>query len=270
MPKLACLLFVLSTVGLLGAGPPPAPLVAIVGEVQGSATLRAAADAPPEPLTPGRRLAPGAVLESAPGAAVTVVFFDGRHQALLSGSRATVRAQGGLRLETGKVRQLDPVPVIVDLAPVLRHGARRLRTPGVRIRGGGTAAGVAGLSPSDGATVLREAAVLSFDPAPEVRVYHVVVVEQESGRVVHAEDVPVPPVRVPLGLLRPGTLYRWSVESKVPPRPDLRGESMFLTLDRKLEEARETLAREAERTASPDLRRLLIEVDRGLGLGPQG
>jgi len=187
---------------------------------------------------------------------------------LLSGARAIVRVKG-LRLETGKVRRLDPVPMVVDLAPVLRDGARRVQTPGVRIRGGGTAAGVAGLSPRDGAPVLRSAAVLSFDPAPDVKVYRVLV-EDEDGRVVYTEDVPVPPVQVPLRLLRPRTLYRWSVESKVPPRPDLRGEAMFLTLDRKLEEAREALARDADRTAEPDLRRLLTEVDRGLGLEPQG
>jgi len=270
MPKLTCLLLplVLSTAPLLGSGPPPAATVAIVGEIQGSATLRAAAVTSPEPLAPGRRLTPGAVLETAPGAAVTVTFFDGQRQVLLSGARATVRAKG-LRPETGKVRQLDPVPMIVDLAPVLREGARRIRTPGVRIRGGGTASGVSGLTPSAGAPVLRAAATLSFAPALTVKVYHVVVVEDESGRVVYTQDVSVPPVRVPLELLDPGTLYRWSVESQVPPRPDLRGEAIFLTLDRKLEDAREALAREADRTDEPDLRRLLMEVDRGLGLEPQ-
>jgi hypothetical protein len=205
------------------------------------------------------------VLETGTGSAVTVAFFDGQRQVLQAGARAAVRAKG-LRAETGKVRRLAPVPVIVDLAPVLREGAVRIRTPAVPIRGGSSAeAGVSGLTPRDGAPVRRAAATLSFDPAPNVKVYHVVV-EDEGGRIVFTGDLSVPPVRIPLGLLRPGILYRWSVESKVPPRPDLRGEAMFLTLDRELEEAREALAREASRTAEPDLALLLAEVDRGLGL----
>jgi len=253
--------------GLAGAGDrvPQTSAVALVCRIEGSATLRSAPGAPPEPLASGRRLSPGAVLETGLRSAVTVVFFDGQHQALTAGARATVRAEG-LRAEAGKVRRLEPIPVIVDLAPVLREGSPRLRTPAVPIRGGGGAdAVIAGLRPRDAAPVRRGAATLSFTPAPNVKVYHVVV-EDESGRAIFTKDLFVPPVRVPLRFLRPGTLYQWSVESKVPPRPDLRGEAMFVTLDGKLEKARQALAREAGRTAEPDLRLLLTEVDRGLGL----
>jgi len=143
MRKLASIplfLVFLTPAGAGGGSPRPAT-VTLVCRIEGSATLRPAPGASPEPLAPGRRLLPGAVLEAGPRAAITVVFFDGQRQVLQAGARATARA-AGLHAEAGEVRPLTQVPAIVDLAPVLRESAGRsprpaassLRAPGERRR----------------------------------------------------------------------------------------------------------------------------------------
>jgi hypothetical protein len=238
--------------------------VALVSWIAGPTTLRAAADAPPETLALFARLAPGAVLETSPGATVTVVFFDGQRQTVAGSSRVVVRPTT-LYAEVGHVKRLAPLPVIVDLAPLLRNGSPGWKTPATPLRGGGGNA-VARLHPRDGAPVRRGAAILSFDVDPAVQVYRVVVEDEEGHAIFRADPVLVPPVRVPLGLLRPGKLYHWSVEPQVPPHPELRGEAMFLTLSERQERARESLAEAARRSSDPDLAQLLAEVDRDLGL----
>lgn len=227
--------------------------------------MRTAADAPPEPLVLRQRLAPDAVVETAAKSTVTLVFFDGQHLALQPEARAVV-GRKGLTASHGQVRRLESVPVVVDLARLLRDGGQRRRTPAVRIRGGGSSEGaISGLEPRDGTPVRRTALTLRFNMVPKVGVYHIAV-EDESGRVVLTADVHAPPVPLPLKLLRPGRLYYWRVEPKLPPRPEMRGEAMFLTLDEKLEQGREALARAARRSDQPDLAVLLDEVDRRLGL----
>ena len=242
----------------------PGKTVALVCRIEGTATLRAAPDAPPEPLALFARLAPGAVLATSPGATVTVVFFDGQRESFGGGSRVVVR-RTDLAVEVGQVRRLAPVPAIVDLAPLLRDGSPRWRPAATRLRGNGENA-LAGLQPHDGARVRKNAVTLSFDVDPAVQVYHVVVEDESSRRVIFEDDLFVPPARVPLRLLRPGTLYHWWVEPKVPPHPDLRGEAMFSTLETREERAREALASAARLSGEPDLAQLLGEVDRNLGL----
>jgi len=243
----------------------PAAAVAIVCSVEGSATWRAAADATPEPLGPRQRLAPGTVIETAAKSTVTIVFFDGQHLALQPAARAVVGFKG-LTASHGQVRRLEPIPVVVDLARLLRDGGPRRRTPAVRIRGGGSTEGaVSDLEPRDGATVRRAALTLRFNMIPKIEVYHLAV-EDESGRAVLTADIHASPVLLPRKLLRPGKLYSWWVEPKVPPRPEMRGDAIFLTLDEKLEQGREALARAASRSHEPDLSVLLDEVDRRLGL----
>src|SRR3954463_14024818 len=80
---------------LAGTGPStPAAPVAIVCYVEGSATLRATADTPSEPPALFRRLAPGAVVETAAKSTVTIVFFDGQRLALGPAARAVVGRKG--------------------------------------------------------------------------------------------------------------------------------------------------------------------------------
>jgi CHAT domain-containing protein len=242
----------------------PAP-VALVCRVEGEATLRPAPGAPSEPLALRRHLPPGAILTVAPRSTVTVVFFDGQRYALEAEARARVEA-AGLRVEAGRARHLASVPEVVDLAPLLQGSSSRRRATAVRIRGTSRSEGaVSGLVPRDGAPVRRAALALSFTPLPEVEVYHLVV-EDETGGAVFTKDVQAPRAQLPPGLLRPGTLYYWWVEPKVPPRPEMRGEAVFSTLDEKEERAREALASAAGRSADPDLALLLAEVDRALGL----
>jgi len=241
-----------------GAAPPPA--VAIACRVEGAAARRPA----PEPLALCRRLLPGARLTVAPRSRVTVVFFDGRRYALEAEARALVEADG-LRVEAGRARRLAPVPGVVDLAPILRDGAPRSRAAAVRIRGEAGAAALRGLEPREGAAVLRGAAVLSFAPSPGIESYRVTV-DAEDGSAVFASDVRLPPLRVPAGVLRPAAVYTWRVEPKVPPRPAMRAEAVFVTLTAEVERARAALA--AASAGQPDLALLLAEVDRCLDLRP--
>jgi hypothetical protein len=172
----------------------------------------------------------------------------------------------GLAAAPGLVHRLAGVPVVVDLAPLLRDGAPLRRSPAGRIRGSrSSATAVSGLEPQPGTEVLRGSLTLSFNIVPKVEVYHLAV-EDERGRTVFVADVPTPPVQLPRRLLRPATFYLWHVEPKVPPRPEMRGEAVFFTADARLERARAALASAAGHRADPDLGLLLAEVDRALGL----
>jgi len=241
MRKPASVTLSLVFLALLGGADSLRPAaVALVCQIEGPATFRPTSGSPPETLAPFQRLVPGDVLETAPGAAVTVVFFDGQRLVLLSGARATVRAEG-LHAAAERVRRLASVPSVVDLAPVLREGAARSRTAAVRIRGGGDGdPRVSGLTPRPGAKVRRAAAVLSFTPVPEVAAYRLTVTETD-GRTVFTEDLRISKVRVPAERLRPGTLYSWWVEPRVPPHPEMRAGSAFTTWDGKVEQNREAL-----------------------------
>jgi hypothetical protein len=191
-------------------------------------------------------------LTVAPRSRVAVVFFDGQHYELEAEARVLVEA-ARLRVEAGRARRLAPVPAVVDLAPLLRGGPPRSRAAAVRIRGEAGTAALQGLEPREGAAVLRDAAILSFSPSPEIASYRVTV-EAEDGSAVFTSDVGVPSLRIPAEALRPAAVYTWRVEPEVPPRPAMRAEAVFVT----------PLA--AASAGQPDLALLLSEVDRCLGL----
>jgi len=240
---------------------PPAPGIALAVSVAGRVTWRAAAAAPPQPLAPSQRLAEGAVVETTPGSTVTLVFFDGQRLALQPESRAVVN-RAGLAAEPGRVRPLARVPAIVTLASLLRDGTTWRNLSG-RVRGG-TEGAISGLYPRGGAPVRRAAATFTFDPLPDVQAYRLTI-EDEQGRTVLTREAAAPPVELRLEGLRPGKRYFWHVEPTAPPRPELRGDAVFATLDTKRDWARDDLARAASRSDEPDLKELLAEVDRALG-----
>ncbi len=216
------------------------------------------------PLALFDRLSPGDVLRTARGAAVTLVFADGRRFTVEAESRVAVTA-GGVAVETGALRPLAPVPALARLPriaaeelPGQRPGAGRIRY--ARLGGDGFS-----LEPRDEAAVLHDDATLVFSPVAGVEQYRVEVLD-DAGEQLFAADTQATRLRLPAAVLRPGEPHYWRVSSGSGERRRLHGGAYFLALTGASTAARHELAEQARRDGDPGLRLLLAAVDRSLGL----
>jgi hypothetical protein len=260
----AALAALLATAAEGGEGSPRPVAVALVSEVSGEATR--ATPRGEERLALFDRLEEGESITAGDGAALTVVFADGRRERLEERGRAQVE-RGGLQALEGSVARLPPVPAFVTLAPLVLSRPHASRAAAARIRAGpGPGPALAGLSPRGGAAVLPERAVLRLDPCPEAVEYRFEV-EAEDGRPLFASSSAAPEVRLPPALLAPGSVYFWRVTARGPGGRPAAARALFRAASAAEVLAREGLAEEAR--AEGSLGALLAEVDRCLGLGPE-
>lgn len=236
--------------------------VALVYALSGEATLLAAAGGR-RPLRLFDRLTVGEGVEVGKGARLALAFADGRRYELRERSTATL-GPADLSARSGAVRSLPAVPPLPRLLPIAEADRPGLRAGAVRIR----AERIEGLCPDQGAATLAGATLLRFEPVEGGGSYRVEVHDRQ-GNVIFAEETAEARVSVPAGLLQPGTRYDWTVRTVERAGPVAKGEAGFFTLPARLAEKREALRKAVEASGDGDLRALLEEVDRSLGLVPE-
>lgn len=259
------LLATLALVAPAAAAEPSADPVALVSLLEGEATVTAGGATRPAVLF--GRLASGAVLEAGSSSVLVLAFANGRRFRLEEKGRARV-ADESLEALDGDVTELERVPELVDLPPLMVPDTPQ-RAAATRVRSGGLGRrDDLGLAPGRGAVVLAGGAVLRFTALSGAERYRVVL-EDDMGRELLAVETETSQISVPDGILSPASSYYWRVTTLDGRRPAARADAVFTTLGEKEAEARDALARRAEADEDGALRLLQLEVDRRLGLQEQ-
>jgi hypothetical protein len=260
----AAFLLVLSSGRAVSAARPPAAQeVALIALLRGPVTVASGAQAAPRPAALFDRLAPGAVVETGAGAALTLVCLDGRRFAVGEASRVAIEARGPRALR-GALRPLPSLPASAAIAPLLRAGASRSRVAAVRIRGDRDGYGVPHpVYPKNGAALLRAAATLELSTVPGLERYQVQI-EDAKGEVVFTGKATGGTLPIPKGKLAPNAVYYWQVWPDDHPPPANPEDAVFVTLSDEMERRREAVRKESK--GAPDLALLLAAADQNLGL----
>lgn len=239
---------------LQAASPQPVALVYL---------LKGKAEAANQPIRLYDRLPAGTPLKVGPDARVTLAFENGLRYELGGGSRVTLGPKN-LAARSGPVRALPQVPPLPRLSAIAKQDRPGPGAGAVRIRG----EGIEQLSPGERAVTLADATMLSFLKAEEAKRFEVEI-ENTRGNVIFHTVSESSSVKLPAGVLAPGSRYHWTVKALDNPGPVLRGEADFSTLSRKAAEARERLRQAAETSGDDDLKALLAAVDHELGLASE-
>lgn len=232
--------------------------IAIIYSLAGKASV-ATSDAPRRPLRLFDRLPAGATLEVGPDSHLALAFASGLRYKLGAHSRVKLGTKDLARRE-GTVRPLSPVPPLLTLFPISESDRPGARHAAVRIR----SERIMGLYPRHGMAVLADEAVLHFQPVEGARGYRIEVQDNQGG-IVYRIDIESPPLKLPVGMLRTGFRYQWTVSTLDRPIAIARGEADLVTLSKDAAKAREK-AREILESDTPDSLPLLAEIDRSLGL----
>jgi hypothetical protein len=237
--------------------------VAIVCVLSGKAFAKA--DNKRTELEIFQRLRPGTFVETDTASKVVLAFFTGDRYEFGEKTSGTVE-RTGVAGTKGAIRQLTPIPVMIDIAPIAKEEYPGTRLAGTRIRTG-EAAGqwLVNLYPSGGAAALAETAVVRFDPVAGHQQYRVEL-EDERGNTIFAVDTASTTVQIARDVLRPGANYYWRVRTLDAAKPAMRGEAVFSTLSASNAKRRAALQRHVEETGDRSLLGLLAELDRVLGL----
>lgn len=264
MSPLACLAGVLFLLGSLSLAEPQASArpVALIYVLAGEATLTLPTRER-RPLRLFDRLPAGTVVEVGPGSRVALAFQNGRRFELRERSRATL-GPADLTAPAGMVRSLPAVPPLPRLLPIAEEEQPGMRHGAVHIR----AERIEGLYPSQGAAALATGATLRFELVEGGGSYRVEV-QDSQGNVIFSEETAGESLNIPSGILQPGLRYHWTVRTVDRAGPVARGDADFVTLPSGLAAQREALRKAVEASEDGDLRALLEEVDRSLGLVPE-
>ncbi len=238
------------------------PALALVAQLDGSATLTAAGST--RPLQLFTRLGAGDRVEVGVDGAVVVAMLTGERFRVPAGAWAELSADGAIKGST-----LEPLPQVATvpaLAAIPPGEAPGPRSGAIRVRSGSLwGAEVEDLYPRDGAAAAADQAVLAFRSVVNTESYRVDV-EDEMGETVFQVETRSPEVVIPAGVLEPGTEYYWRVRGSGRRSLSGRGEALFVTLAPADAEALEALRSAAEADGSVSALLLLAEAERSLGL----
>jgi hypothetical protein len=181
--------------------------VAIVYQVSGTAS--ATTNGTTTPISLFARLPAGAVIRTSADAKVTLAFSNGNRCEVGPSARTTLMANDCVSSH-GTVRRLSPVPhlplvprTVVDATKEKGYAAVRVRANEIR-----------DLYPHAGTSTLADETILRFSVPNDAE--HYVKAMDQNGRTIFESTTRLGNVRVPTGLLRPGTRYSWTVRTLVP------------------------------------------------------
>jgi hypothetical protein len=235
--------------------------VAVVTSITGNVTLTAQADKN-GPVHLFDWLPAGAVIESAAGSRVTLVFADGHRYEVAEKSRVSL-GPAGPKSAAGSVRPLEAVPPMPRLVAISASRAGAL-SGAIRLRQGSDLH-FRSLYPSGSSVTLPDSTVLHFAPIEGGSRYRVEL-EDESGKTVFDAETPLSAVMVPAGILRPGSHYYWKVRTIERIGPSVRGESDFATLGEEDIRRRAAVRAALEKKNDVESLAFMAEIDRRLEL----
>jgi hypothetical protein len=234
-------------------------VAALVSALKGE--VRVSGPAAPRPLELFDWLPPGASLETAAGASLTLAFANGSRYELGPLARATV-ATDGLQKTAGPVKALAAVPKLPRLVALAADERVGAQAGAVRVR----AAQIGGLYPHGGAMALADAAALRFRPLPGVTRYRVEIETRDGERVLQTESDGSSAVPVPAGLLKAGAVYYWRVRALEGSGLTPASEELLRTVSEEAAASRAALRAAVAGSSDASSLSLLAAVDRSLGL----
>lgn len=238
--------------------PSPAPLVALISELSGTATIRSPSGGPPVAAKRFDALSSGMSMEMGPTSRAVVILSNGDRFEFGANARATFTATG-LASSSGPIETLPRLPALPKLASLDESGPKG--PPGsVRVRG----ERIPGLRPFGTVMLGARSLTLSFTPVSGASRYLVEVENADAQRIARGETTR-PEFVVPAGVLAPGGKYYWTVQTLDKVGGAARGAGQFKILSS--EDARARAALHASLTSpSSESVALLAEIDRRLGL----
>lgn len=203
-----------------------------------------------------------AVIETGSGTKLILAFSSGDRYELKEKAKATLGKDGFTSLK-GSVEKLAPVPVMPQIVSISKEARPGSRLGGIRLRGAKRF--ISGLYPSEGAKVLAEKAVLTFEPIEGVEKYRVEIEDEWGNNIFSIETASHKVVASP-GVLNPGANYYWQVRTQDRDTPSIFGEAIFTTVTEENARMRNSLKSIVDQSKDVANILLLAQMDISLGL----
>ena len=204
----------------------------------------------------------GAVIQTELEAKVVIAFSSGdRYE--LSGKTKTTVDHKGFTSSTGSVEKLTPVPIMPQIAAISREASPGSRLGGIRLRGPKRL--ISKFYPSEGATLLAEEAVFTFEPIYGVKKYKVEI-KDEWGNKILSVETGSPKIATYPSVLKPGANYSWKVWTLKKGKPSIFSEAVFSTVSEQNTRARNAFKAQAYQSKDGIKLMLLTQMDMALGL----
>lgn len=209
----------------------------------------------------------GAVIQTELEAKVVIAFSTGDRYELRGKMKTTVGPKG-FTASTGSVEKLAPVPVMPQIAAISREARPGSRLGGIRLRGiwpRGPKGPISGFYPSEGATLLAEEAVFTFEPIYGVKKYKVEI-KDEWGNKIFSVETGSPKIATYPSILKPDANYSWKVWTLEKREPSILSEAVFSTVSEENTRARNAFKAQAYQSKDGIKLLLLAQMDMALGL----
>ena len=241
--------------------------VAVVCFLEGKAWLTEPGEHRPSEINLFDWIKIGAVIQTELEAKVVIAFSSGDRYELKGKTKTTV-GQKGFTSSTGSVEKLAPVPVMPQIAAISQEARPGSRLGGIRLRSiwqKGQKGLISRFYPSEGATLLAEEAVLTFEPIDGVKKYKVEI-RDESGTKIFSVETDSPKIATYPSVLKPGTKYSWKVWILDKGEPSILSEAVFSTVSEENTRARNAFKAQAYQSKDGIKLLLLAQMDMALGL----
>jgi hypothetical protein len=241
--------------------------VAIVCFLEGKAWLTEPGEQRPSEINLFDWIKIGAVIQTESGAKVVIAFSSGDRYELKGKTKTTVGPKG-FTSSTGSVEKLAPVPVMPQIAAISQEARPGSRLGGIRLRSvwqKGQKAPISRFYPSEGATLLAEEAVLTFEPIDGIKKYKVEI-KDESGNKIFSVETDSTKIATYPSVLKPGAKYSWKVWALEKEKPSVLSEAVFSTVSEENTRARNAFKEQAYQSKDGIKLLLLAQMDMALGL----
>ena len=209
----------------------------------------------------------GAVIQTELGAKVVIAFSTGERYELRGKTKTTVGAKG-FTSSTGSVEILTPVPVMPRIAAISQEARPGSRLGGIRLRSiwqKGQKGPISRFYPSEGAALLAEEAVLTFEPIDGVKKYKVEIKDESGNKIFSVETASTKIATYP-SVFKPGAKYSWKVWILEKGERSLLSEAVFSTVSEENTRARNDFKGQAYQSKDGVRLLLLAQMDMALGL----
>jgi hypothetical protein len=203
----------------------------------------------------------GAVIKTDSEAKLVLAFSNGDRFELGEKTQVTV-GQNKFTSQIGSIKKLKPVPVMPQIASISKESRPGSRLSGIRLRGAKRV--ISGLYPSEGATVLVDKAMITFQPLEGVEKYRIEI-EDEWGNNVFSVETISPRVTISPGIIKPAANYYWQVRTLEKDKPSTVSYAAFATVSE--DHARIRNAFKAQVEKSKDVANLLLLAQMEMALG---
>jgi hypothetical protein len=204
----------------------------------------------------------GTIVETDSEAKLILAFSSGDRYEIGEKSKITI-GQNEFTSKTGSIKELKPVPVMPQIASISQGSRPGSRLGGIRLRGSKRI--ISGLYPSEGATVLADNAILTFEPLEGVEKYRIEI-EDEWGNNIFSLETGSPKVFASPGVLKPGANYYWQVRTLEKDEPSTVSYAAFVTVSEEYERVRNAFKTQVEQSKDVANLLLLAQLEMALGL----